>query len=359
MFHPVSQMPRALVSHLRYPEDLFTVQAAAYGRYHLTNVQSFYSSSGAWNISQSPGAGPPENALPTTLTTNAQGQLVTSPAPRMSPLYETFALPGQSQVSFNLIDAYVPYSPNNPRQTLAGFIAAGNDPGSYGKLTSYVTPTGQDTDGPALIDSRITQNPTVSKDISLLNTNGSQVILGNVLMLPVGQSMLYFRPLYVQSTRNPVPQLQRVIAVYSGPGGNSQVEEGDTLADALSLVFQGLTIPTPAANGSTPSRAGAPASAQVQNLIAQVAQDFQQAQNDLKAGNFAAYGTDIANMQSAIQQLQQASGTSSSSSSSTSTPSSSTTPTTTTTTTPSGVASRSRRTSVKAPLSSALGAGSR
>ncbi|MGD0255377.1 MAG: UPF0182 family protein [Acidimicrobiales bacterium] len=359
MFHRASQMPRALVSHLRYPEDLFTVQAAAYGRYHLTNVQSFYSSSGAWNVSQSPGAGPPENALPTTLTTNAQGQVISTSVPRMAPLYETFALPGQSQVSFNLIDAYVPYSPNNPRQTLAGFIAAGNDPGSYGKLTAYVTPTGQDTDGPALIDSRITQNPTVSKDISLLNTNGSQVILGNVLMLPVGQSMLYFRPLYVQSTRNPVPQLQRVIAVYSGPGGNSQVEEGNTLAGALSLVFQGLTIPTPAANGASPSQAGAPASAQVKNLITQAAQDFQQAQNDLMAGNFAAYGTDIANLQSVLQQLQQASGASSSSSSSTSTPSSSTTSTTTTTTTPSGVASRSHRTSVKVPSSAALGAGSR
>jgi hypothetical protein len=194
----------------------------------------------------------------------------------------------------------------------------------------------------------------VSKDISLLNTNGSQVILGNVLMLPVGQSMLYFRPLYVQSTRNPVPQLQRVIAVYSGPGGNSQVEEGNTLAGALSLVFQGLTIPTPAANGASPSPAGAPASAQVKNLITQAAQDFQQAQNDLMAGNFAAYGTDIANLQSVLQQLQQASGASSNSSSSTST----STPTTTTTTTPNGVASRSRRTSETVPSSVALGPGS-
>jgi hypothetical protein len=151
-----------------------------------------------------------------------------------------------------------------------------------------------------------------------------------------------------------VPQLQRVIAVYSGPGGNSQVEEGNTLADALSLVFQGLTIPSPAANGSSPSRAGAPASAQVQSDIAQVAQDFQQAQNDLKAGDFAAYGTDIANLQSAIQLLQQASGTSSSSSSSTST-SSTPSSSTTTTTTLSGVASSSSRTSVKVPSSVALG----
>ena len=349
MLHPASQMPKSLVAHLRYPEDLFTVQAAAYGRYHLTNVQSFYSSSGAWNLSQSPGAGAPESALPTTITTNAQGQVVSTSQTRMAPLYETFQLPGQSGVSFNLIDAYVPFSPTNPRQTLAGFLVAGNDPGSYGKLISYVTP-GQDTDGPALIDSRITQNATVSKDISLLNTNGSQVILGNVLMLPVGQSMLYFRPLYVQSSRNPVPELTRVIAVYSGPGGNSQVEEGNTLAEALNLVFQGLALPPPSANGASPTQVGPAASALIQNLIAQANQDYQQSQADLKAGNFAAYGTDLANLQSVLSQLQQASGTASKSSAA-----ATSTTTTTTTTTPSGVASRSHRTSARVPSSVAVG----
>ena len=174
----------------------------------------------------------------------------------MAPLYETFALPGQSKVSFNLIDAYVPYSASNQRQTLSGFLTAGNDPGSYGKLTVYETPTGQDTDGPALIDSRITQNPAISKTISLLNTNGSQVILGNVLMLPVGSSMLYFRPFYVQSSRNPVPQLQYVIVVYSGPQGNSVVDFDTTLQAALADVFQGLALPTPSSTGSTPKSRG-------------------------------------------------------------------------------------------------------
>lgn len=347
MFHPVSQMPKALIPHLRYPEDLFTVQAAAYGRYHLTDVPSFYSSSGAWNVSQSPGAGPPQNALPITQTTNAQGQAVGPvQVQRMAPLYETFALPGQSKVSFNLIDAYVPFSASNERQTLSGFLVAGNDPGSYGKLTDYVTPTGQDTDGPALIDARITQNPAISQKISLLNTNGSQVILGNVLMLPVGQSMLYFRPFYVQSSRNPVPQLQYVIVVYSGPQGNSEVQFDTTLQAALADVFQGLAIPTPSSVGSTPTQVSGPASAQVKALIAEAAQDFQQAQADLKAGNFAAYGTDVANLQNVLQMLQQASGTSTSSPSST---------TTTTTSPTSGIASPSRRTSAKVPSSEAVG----
>ncbi|HUC38056.1 MAG TPA: UPF0182 family protein [Acidimicrobiales bacterium] len=356
MFHPVSQMPRALITHLRYPEDLFTVQAAAYGRYHLTQVQAFYNSSGAWNISQSPGAGSPDAALPTTFTTNAQGQIVsTGQVQRMAPLYETFALPGQSKVSFNLIDAYVPFSSSNERQTLSGFLVAGNDPGSYGKMTVYAAPTGQDTDGPALIDARITQNPAISQKISLLNTNGSEVILGNVLMLPVGQSMLYFRPFYVQSSRNPVPQLQYVIVVYSGPQGNSEVTFDTTLQAALGDVFQGLALPPPSSNGAAPSQVGPAASAEVQSLINQASQDYNQAQADLKAGNFAAYGTDLANLQSVLQQLEQASGASSSSSSSGS-GSSTTTTTTTTTTAPtsSGVASRPRRSSTNAPSSQAL-----
>lgn len=337
MFHPASQIPKALVPHLRYPEDLFAVQASMFGRYHLTNVQSFYSSSGAWSISPSPGAGAPNAALPTIFTTNAQGQTIsTGLVQRMAPLYETFALPNSSNVSFNLIDAYVPFSGSNQRQTLSGFIAAGSDPGSYGKLTDYAA-TSISTDGPALIDARIAQNPAVSKDISLLNTNGSQVVLGNVLMLPVGQSMLYFRPFYVQSSRNPVPQLQYVIAVYSTPQGNSQVSIETTLSQALSDVFSGLAIPTPSQNGSTPAQ-GAPASAQVQQLIAQATQDYQQAQTDLKAGNFAAYGNDLAALESVLQQLQQVSGAGASSNASNSSKASSTSTTTTTTATPAGVA---------------------
>jgi uncharacterized protein len=341
MFKPASQMPKALIPHLRYPEDLFAVQAAMYGRYHLTNVQSFYSSSGAWSISESPGAGPPENALPVTFTTNAQGVVVSQQVPRMSPLYEDFSLPGQGNVSFNLIDAYVPYSASNERQTLSGFMVAGCDPQSYGDLTVYETPTGQDTDGPALIDARITQNPNISQKISLLNTNGSQVILGNVLMLPVGQSMIYFRPFYVQSSRNPVPQLEYVIVVYSGPQGNSVVDFDTSLQAALSDVFQGLAVPSPSSTGVPPTTTGPAASAEVKALIAQADADYNQAQVDLKAGNFAAYGNDLSALQMVLSELEQASGAASSSSASPSSTSSTST-TTTTTTPPSNEALRSR-----------------
>ena len=111
MFVPVSKMPASLRAHLRYPEDLLTVQAATYGRYHITRLSAFYNNTNAWNVSQSAGAGSPDQALPTTLTTNAQGQVQsTGQVTRMSPIYEMFQVPGQTGQTFNLVDAFVPVS---------------------------------------------------------------------------------------------------------------------------------------------------------------------------------------------------------------------------------------------------------
>ena len=317
MFTPGSKMPADLRTHLRYPEDIFTVQAAALGRYHITNPSAFYNATDAWNISQSPGAGSPSQTLQTTVTTNAAGQVVgLGQVVRMAPLYQVLQLPGEQATSFNLMDAFVPVSTGDQIQTLSAFLSAGCDPGHYGKLTVYITPRGQAFDGPALIDARISATPSVSQEISLLNQNGSSVILGNVLMVPVGQSMLYFRPLYVESSRNQLPVLQKVIAVYGGSGSGSQVAMGDTLEQALESVFQ-ASIPL---GGQQPSSSGTPSppsaiSAQIQTLIQQASTLAQQIQNDLKQGNLGQYQTDVTALAGIIQQLQQAaSGTGSGSS---------------------------------------------
>ncbi len=329
MFKPASKMPADLRSHLRYPEDIFTVQAAALGHYHITNPAAFYNATDAWNISQSPGAGSPSQTLQTTVTTNAAGQVIGGgQVVRMSPIYQVLQVPGQQAVSFNLMEALVPVSQGDQIQTLSGFLIAGCDPGQYGKLTLFVTPRGQSFDGPALVDARISATPTVSQEISLLNQNGSNVVLGNVLMVPVGQSMLYFRPLYVESSRNALPVLEKVIAVYGGTGG-SQVAMGDTLEQALEAVFQ-ATIPLGGqpVSTSTPSSPTA-ISSQIQSLIQQEAALAQQIQNDLKQGNLGQYQTDVNTLAGLIQELQQAAagsgsgsqGSASSSSTTTSSPS--------------------------------------
>jgi len=329
MFTPVSQMSPALRAHLRYPEDLLNVQTAAYGRYHITQPLAFYNATNAWNVSQSAGAGSPNQALPTTFTTNAQGAIVsTGQVARMAPIYELFKVPGQSSQSFSLVDAFVPVSKGDQIQTMSAFMVGGSDPGHYGKLTVFQTPP---IDGPALVDADIAATQAISSKISLLNQNGSSVELGTLQMVPVGDSMLYFRPFYVESSRNPFPELDYYVVVYAGAQGQSQVAFDTTLSAALNDLFN-VSLPGQGTS-STPTTPTGPTgptsvSQKVQNLITQANQDFQQAQTDLKAGNFAAYGTDITSLQTVLQQLQQASGTSSSSSSSTSNSSSSTSTTT-------------------------------
>ena len=151
----------------------------------------------------------------------------------------------------------------------------------------------------------------MSQEISLLNQNGSSVILGNVLMVPVNQSMLYFRPLYVESSRNQLPVLQKVIAVYGGSGG-SQVAMGDTLEQALQAVFQASVPLGGQPSGGTSPSAPTAISAQIQSLINSANTLSTAIQNDLKQGNLGQYQTDVNSLNQIIQQLQQAAAGSSS-----------------------------------------------
>ena len=173
---------------------------------------AFYNATNAWNVSPTAGAGPPNAALPQIYTATSQGG-VTSQTQRMSPIYENFKVPGQSSPSFNLVDTFVPAANSDQIQTMTAFITAGSDPGHYGQLTVFQTPA---IDGPALVDADIAGNSAVSKQISLLNAQGSTVYLGTLQIVPVGNSMLYFRPFYVTSSRNIFPKLDDYIVVYAG-----------------------------------------------------------------------------------------------------------------------------------------------
>jgi len=332
MFTPVSRMPASLRAHLRYPEDLLTLQSVMYGRYHITQPLAFYNATNAWTVSPSAGAGSPNQSLQ-TFSTSSSGT-VSSQVIRMAPEYELFKVPGQSSPSFNLVDAFVPVSMGDQIQTMAGFIVAGSDPSDYGKLTVFQTPP---IDGPALVDADISATQAISKQISLLNQNGSSVLLGTLQVVPVGNSMLYFRPFYVESSRNPFPKLDFYIVVYAGAQqGQSKVAFDITLQAALNDLFQ---VSLPGAGTSTPTGPSTSVSPTVQNLIVQANTYFQQAQTDLKNGSFAAYGTDITNLQNVLKQLQQASQTSTGSSSKVSTPKpTKTSAGTTTSTVPNGVA---------------------
>ena len=299
MFTPTSKMPADLTAHLRYPEDIFTLQASMYGKYHITSAPNFYSAADAWTLSPSPGSGSPSQALATTQTTNAQGQLVsTGQLVRMAPVYQEMRVPGQTQQSFTLLDAFVPVSSQSQIQTLSGFMIAGSDPGQYGKLQMFITPRNQPVNGPAIVASEIDANQAISKQISLLNQNGSSVLLGNVLMIPVADSLLYIQPLYVASARNAIPEIQNIIAVY----GNKPAI-GTTLADALTQVFQ-----APVSTTVTPGGTSNALSPTVRQLLADAQAFYAASQADLTAGNLGAYQNDINSMESDLQQVQTLTG---------------------------------------------------
>ena len=271
-----------------------------YGKYHIVKAASFYSAADAWTLSPDPGSGSPSQALATTQTVNAQGQVVsTGQLVRMSPIYQVMRIPGETNQSFNLIDALVPVSTGSQIQTLSGFMVAGSDPAHYGQLQMFVTPRDNPVNGPAIVAAKISATPGVSSQISLLNQNGSSVLLGNVLMIPVANALLYVQPVYVESSRNPFPVLQRVIAVY----GNQPAAIGNSLSAALTQLFSAPVQVSPTTGGSSTTL-----SPQAEALLAQAQAAYTQSQADLKAGDLGAYQNDINSLETFLQQVQALTG---------------------------------------------------
>jgi uncharacterized protein len=217
-------------------------------------------------------------------------------------------LPGSSTQIYTVTDAYVPASQSNSSGSnnlnLSAFMIATSDPGDYGDLTVYETPQG--TVGPANADQKIQANPTVSSDITLYDQHGSEVLLGNTLMVPVGQSIIYLRPLYVASSSNPLPQLTDVIGVLG-----QKVVVKSTLSATLSSLLN-TTVSTPGnssgggSSGTSPGNGTVPTA--VQQDLAAAQADYSNAQTALAAGDLGTYQSDINAMQQQIANAQQALG---------------------------------------------------
>jgi uncharacterized protein len=302
MFTPLSKMDPTLQAHLRYPEDIFSIQSAIFGRYHLTNPSQFYDESGAWQLSPTAGAGPKSQALTAVNTYNSQGELVSTNPARMAPLYQVLALPGTSTQAFTITEAFVPAAQSNSTSSqnfnLSAFMMGNSDPGHYGQLVVYETPSA--TTGPANADAEIDANSAVSKDISLLDQKGSEVLLGNTLMVPVGQNVIYLRPMYVAATTNPQPTLQYVVGVV---GTNVYIESN--LAQTLSAIFK-TSVTVNGTTPSTPVSTGGSVPAAVRNDLSQAQTDYQNAQTALQDGQLGTYQTDIAAMDNEITAAQSA-----------------------------------------------------
>jgi hypothetical protein len=279
MFKPMSSMPNAILTHLRYPQDIFSIEAATLGRYHITAAASFYTASDRWGISPTTGSGSPEQSLNRTTVTDQTGGVVSSQLSPMDPVYQMMSLPASSRQQLVLSDAYVPAGNSSTVQGLSAFVMATSDPDNYGQLNVYITPRGSTVISPVQADSEINQNAKVSTYFTQLGQHGSTVLLGNNLMVPLANSILYVRPFYVTSTSNPLPQLKFVIAVF-----DQKVGIEPTLAGALLDVFGASGSVTPGGGGT----GGTPGLSATADLKA-ASLAYSQAEQALRAGDLAGY----------------------------------------------------------------------
>jgi uncharacterized membrane protein (UPF0182 family) len=274
LFKPLDRMPAGLQGHLRVPERQFLVQANVYSTYHVTDPNTFYNREDVWDTP-------------------------------LDPYYVEMRLPGQSQTEYLMIIPFTPFR----KQNLVSWLAVQNDVPNYGKMVSYVMPKDKVILGPQQITSRIQQTPEISRDRTLLNSQGSSVIEGNLLVVPVGDSFLYFEPWYLKSTTSSqsLPELKKIILTDASTTGS--VAYQSTLDAALAQITgqqvntgtsTATTTPSP---GPTPSPP-AGASPQVANLITQAVQHYNSAQNALKQGDLATYQSEMNQVGQLLQQAQ-------------------------------------------------------
>jgi uncharacterized membrane protein (UPF0182 family) len=194
LFKPLDQMPVSLRSHVRYPEDFFLVQSQKYLKFHMTDPQVFYNLEDLWSI-------------PREVFFEEQS------AP-MEPYYLIMRLPNEPREEFVLI---MPFTPAN-RPNLVGWLAARNDDPHYGRLVSYTFPKERQVDGPQQVEARINIDPLISEQFTLWSRAGSNVLRGNLLVIPVGGGILYAEPIYLQAEELQYPQLTRVVVAGQGQG---------------------------------------------------------------------------------------------------------------------------------------------
>jgi hypothetical protein len=226
LFQPMDEMPASLLEHVRYPEDLFRVQTELWGKYHVEDTENFYQRAAEWAVSQDPGR-TGEGAANLAIV-NEQGIRIGSRDMRMSPYRTIVELPDSDEAEYVVLRAFVPLDEEDTRKELAAFIVGRSDKDNYGKLAVYRPPS-SNFDGPALAEERIRNDEEVASLQTLLSQRGSTVLFGELLLVPIEDSILYVRPLYVQAEGDStVPELVQVIVAVG-----EDVVMADSLQDAL------------------------------------------------------------------------------------------------------------------------------
>ena len=279
LFKPIDQMPKDLQIHVRYPEDLFTVQARMYATYHMQDPQVFYNKEDLW-------------VLPRLQQEGRERE--------MEPYFTVMRLPGEPREEFVLLSGFNP----SGRDNMIALLVARMDPPQYGRLIAYAFPKQKLVFGPRNIQARINQDPVISQQIALWNQQGSRVITGTLLAIPIEQSLVYVQPLYLAAAeQGALPELRRVVVAY----GN-QIAMEPTLEAALARVFGGRVRGEDSAGRPVergPSAPSAAAGSTISTGIQRAWEAWQRGQEALRKGDWATYGQEQKKVEEALRQLQE------------------------------------------------------
>jgi len=284
LLQPIDTMPDDLRTRLRYPQQIFSIQAAMFATYHMLSPAVFYNREDQWEIP--------------AFEVGGQAQ-------SMHPYYTIMKLPGESGPE------YIQMLPYTPRQkdNLAAWMVARSDGGNYGKLAVFQFPKQTVIFGPKQVAARISQDQAIAPQITLWNQQGSEVIQGTLLVIPIEESLIYIRPLYLKAAGGSIPELKRVIVGYQ-----NQIVMEETLDAALNRLFpgDGRSRAETAAAAAQPE-AGAPAqlpgaqvesvSADVAALAAQARAHYQRALQAQREGNWALYGEEIRKLGEVLERM--------------------------------------------------------
>ena len=263
LFSPKSEMSSELLDHIRYPEDLFTIQSDMYRDYHMTDPRVFYADEDPWVI--------PSDSSTTPRVATLRGEFTEIGFKPMLPYYLLMSLPGETDLSYLI---FQPFNPEN-RPNMQSFLVADADPENYGQLIDFRLPKGEFVDGPSQVATRINQDPDISQIFTLLDQQGSSVIKGNLFVVPINQSILYYQPIYLQGEQNPLPEFKFVVVVFQ-----DRIIMSETLSEALASIFGDELI----SDNVEESEGESPL-----DLLAKATTAFEQAQEQLQKGNLGKY----------------------------------------------------------------------
>ena len=279
LFVDASEMPDSLRSHVRYPEDLLRIQSYQYRRYHMTQVDDFFTREDQWAIPADPNL---ESGAGTTVLGETQ------------PYYVLMKLPGSPKLEYQLILPMNPRGEN--RRNMIAYLSASSDPETYGALRDYRFPKNRQIDGVQQVHARINQDPLISRTRSLLDQAGSKVIFGNLLVIPLGESILYVQPLFLQASQSGIPELKNVILATS-----DRVVMGTSIQESLRLLLEGG--PSVSEGASQPEDPGAP---EGEAAEAEALRHLEAAERAAREGDWATFGREL---ELAKQALQRGAGT--------------------------------------------------